>query len=208
MKPVIRCLFILLLSAIQFTAGADGMKIYTRKAKLEDFPDRTLKVVMSGNPGFDAVLKEETASRWVLSPYEFCDAQEYDRLRTSSIHYFLTVTSEDGVVFLSISKGGTEKNTDYLKRPFEVISLPLAKAGKPIEPASRHIAAYLDIIQQFVEAAMESDKTAYIGPEAICVHSRKIPSDMITTVKAGSWSASYTEDTHRLVNFKKGRSSK
>ena len=54
------CLTLLLgLSGTSFAQG----KLYTRKARLEDFPARTVKVVTSGSSILESTFREEITSR-------------------------------------------------------------------------------------------------------------------------------------------------
>ena len=60
-------LMIAILAVCQICAYGEG-RVYTRKARLEDFPSRTTRVVLTGGQMFDIVLKEEISSRWMVSP--------------------------------------------------------------------------------------------------------------------------------------------
>jgi hypothetical protein len=60
--------------------------------KISDFPQKVTKVVLHGNEFYDAILKEEIALRWRVSPYEFCTMEEFEALKTDSRYYFLITT--------------------------------------------------------------------------------------------------------------------
>ena len=96
MKALLQRFFLfLVLSAACLPAPAQQM--YTRKARLEDFPTRTLKVVAGGNSFLELSLKEEISSRWRVSPFEFCTVGEYESLKEDNGYYFLHLGTEEGI---------------------------------------------------------------------------------------------------------------
>ena len=166
MKPRLNHLFLtLLLLLCSLSAFAQG-KVYTRKARLGDFPTRTTKVVLSGDSILLLALHEEVTVHWRISPYEFCTPEEYEQLRSSNNYYFLTLAQEEGIAYLILSKGGKADETESLKKPFEVVRMPVASLYNPSGRELIYMGAFLDIIQSFVEEAMVSDKTAYSGLSA------------------------------------------
>lgn len=165
------CLTLLLgLSGTSFAQG----KLYTRKARLEDFPARTVKVVTSGNSILESTFREEITSRWRLSPYEFCTEEEYGKLNKDNNLYFIRLAQDSGVAFIILSKGGKDDEQDNLKKPFEIVRVPIANteslffARKPV-----FMGAFIDIIQDFTERAMASDQAAYA--ELNVYNSEKMP---------------------------------
>ncbi len=154
-------LAVLLALACQGAAGQG--KLYTRKARLEDFPVRTTKVVIGGSSFLDLAFREEIAVRWRISPYEFCTPEDYESLRTDSSLYFLNIASDAGVAFIVLSKGGPEEEKDNLKKAFEVVRVPIASIDEPSGKELMFMGAFVDIVQAFVEDAMASDKAAYAG---------------------------------------------
>ena len=113
----------------------------------------TTKVVLTGGGALDQVLQEETASRWRISPFEFCSFKEFDSLRTSGQYYFLLVASLKGVRYLTLVKGGPSESIADL---YEVVSLPLCSAFASSGRELAYLGALLDIIQDFTEKAMSS----------------------------------------------------
>lgn len=146
-------------------ASAQG-KIYTKRARLEDFPAKTTKIVTGGNSLPELSLREEIITRWRISPFEFCTPSEFEELRTNSSYYFLYFSQSDGIMFLTLAKGGKEDETDSLKKPFEVVSMPIASVGDPSGRELMFMGAFVDIIQNYVEDAMISESTAYNGLKA------------------------------------------
>ena len=151
-----------LLALFCLSAAGQG-KLYTRKARLEDFPTRTVKVVAGGSTFLELAFREEITTRWRISPYEFCTAEDYEALKTDSSLYFLNIASDAGVAFMVLTKGGREDDKDNLKKPFEVVRIPIASIDDPSGKELMFMGAFVDIMQAFVEDAMVSDKAAYAG---------------------------------------------
>ena len=68
-KKYLLALLLVLCGSCAFAQG----RIYTRKARLEDFPSRTTRVVLTGQEVFDAVLKEEEMYALVIDPSDGFD---------------------------------------------------------------------------------------------------------------------------------------
>lgn len=160
-KKHILSAFLLLLPCL--ACLANGTRIYTRKARLEDFTSSTLRIVESGNAEFNKAMSDEVSSRWSLSPYEFISSPEYDSCRESNSFYFLSVEARDGIDFLTLRKGGREDEEESLKKPFEIVSIPICGTGGTYQKAIVYLPAFLDIIMEFVDRAMKSDTKAYSG---------------------------------------------
>lgn len=160
-----RCVIVIFALAFLsvLSASAQGGKFYTRKARLEDFSAKVTKVVLSGDAIADAVLREEVAIRWQLSPYEFCTVTEYDAIKTDSRYYFLHFVRKDDVIFLSLDKGGLPDSPDVMKQPMEVVSIPVSGADMQVLDNLCYMSAFIDILQKFTEGAMTSDGKAYSG---------------------------------------------
>lgn len=163
MKRRLTHLFLaLLFLSVTLPLSGQG-KIYTRKMRLADFPTKTTKIVLGGHSFLELALREEIAAHWRISPYEYCDLEEYRRLRTSSSYYFLTLAQDAGLAYLILEKGGKPGETDHLKKGFEVVRMPIASVDNPTGRELVFMGAFIDIIQRYTEEAMTSDKTAYSG---------------------------------------------
>ncbi|MBR0321862.1 MAG: hypothetical protein IIX08_05685 [Bacteroidales bacterium] len=162
-----RLIIILTGILIPILASAQA-QIETKKVKISDFPQKVTKVVLHGNEFYDAILKEEVALRWRVSPYEFCTMEEFEELKTDSRYYFLITTlgqfkkeTAPGIQFLSLLKGGkSKKGIDGM---LEVVSLPYASAEYPSGRELVFLPALLDIIQAHTLKSMESDFDGYMG---------------------------------------------
>lgn len=163
MKNTAKHIFILLAFLLCCADAFSQGKVYTRKARLEDFPIRTTKIVIDGNSFLGIALREEISLRWRISPYEHCTTQEYESLKTNNNFYFIRLVEDSGVAFLELTKGGREEDSDQFKRPFEVVRLPFASVGNPSGRELIFMGAFIDILQIFIEEAMLSDQAAYSG---------------------------------------------
>ena len=160
-----RILLVLALAGIALPAGAQK-KIYTRSYRMQDFKSRTTKVVLGSIPTLDATLREDVTSFWTSSAYEFCTPAEYEKLKTNPDSYFLRPVVEKGIVYLTLSKGGREKDPDALKHPMSLVSVPVA--GENCNGSLVYMPAFITMVQDYAEAAMASESVAYFGLGAIC----------------------------------------
>ncbi len=144
-------------------------QINTKKMKIGDFTQKTMKVVLSGNPMFDGVLQEEISSLWRVSPYEFCSLDDFEANRTSPDCYFMLLSkaqfrkeSEPGIEFLTVVKGGknAEKGIDEM---LEVCTFPVRAAQMPSGREFDFMPAIIDIIQDYIRKSMEDDRAGYAG---------------------------------------------
>ena len=164
--------FLIIIAAAIIPAAMFGQgQINTKKKHLEDFPEKTMKVVLSGTVFLDNEIESAIKNSWRISPYEFCTTEDYERLKSSSDHYFLvTVTgqfkkeAEPGIEMLSLVKGG--KGSDKsLDKMLEVATVPLRAAEYPSGREIIFIPALIDIIQEHVYASMDKDIYGYSGLE-------------------------------------------
>ncbi len=132
-------------------------QINTRKEKLKDFTSCITKVVLSGNDLQDEALRESVSSRWSLSPYEFCTAEEFNSLKTDSDYYFLLVTQMKegkeevpGIKMLTLVKGDPDAEKG-IGDMLEVVSFPLCSATSPSGREMVMMPAFIDIIQEHTE---------------------------------------------------------
>ena len=165
-----RLLISALLALACLTAGAQG-RVSTRKYVISDFPDKITKVVLPGSDLLDGALRQEVVNCWTLSPFEFCTTADFEKIKKSPDYYFLLAGSTQfkgevvpSLVFLTLVKGGPEAG-EGTSGMHEVISIPLCPAGSSTGRELVFLGAMVNSIQDFTEAAMESEKTAYLGTE-------------------------------------------
>ncbi len=161
------------LSAAIFMAvpqeAAAQAQINTKKVKIGDFTQNTLKVVITGNPLFDSLLQGEMGSVWRISPYEFCSLDEFNAERSNPDYYFMLLSktrfsreTAPGIEFLTVVKGGKEAGNG-IGEMLEVCSFPVRAAQMPDGREFDFIPAILDIIQDYILRAMTDDRTGYAG---------------------------------------------
>lgn len=150
------CIFLCL------SAGAQA-KIQTKKYKIADIPDKTMKVVLTGQEVLDAHIKEELQNIWNISPYEFCTYTEFDALKSNTDYYFLILTDSQfrgdrqaGIRMFSLFKG-TEKASDNVKGLYEVISIPFCSAGESNGKEYDFLPMILRCFQTQVEKMMSQE---------------------------------------------------
>lgn len=160
-----RILTTLILAAVSLGLAAQA-NITTRKFRLSDFRDKTIKVVLTGSDMMDAVTRDEVMSRWTLSPFEFCTQDEFTSLLSSNAYYFLVQVEgitrgekEPGVTFLSVLRGGG-KDINSLE---EIVNMPLKGADSSSGREMIFYGVLLDIIQDYITRAMEGEFAAYAG---------------------------------------------
>ena len=178
-------------------AGAQA-QITTKKVQLSDFPQKIMKVVLSGNPMMDNMLKEEISSRWTLSPYEFCTLEDFEANKTNSDYYFLLETAgqfkkevEPGVSFLTVVKGGkdAEKGIDKM---LEACSFPLSSVQESSGREFTFLPAVIDIMQGYISDSTERDTDAYGGLGVYNLDTRKI-AKMDIVIAEGDLGAKVTD---------------
>ena len=226
MKKII---LIALLAILPVLCWGQG-KVYTKKARMEDFATKITKVVVDGESLLALTFKEEVMRRWRISPFEFCTAEEYGRIKGNNGYFFLSLVIDEGVAFMQLTRGGDE-NADMLHRPFEVVRIPFAADGASTGQEFSFLGAILDVLQNFTEASVESDivgyaslssystnqlkgKTVYLNPgdadkamnegtpDAVC---GIIITPVDITKKSSSYRMLISADTHELYSFEQQR---
>lgn len=164
-----RRFFILLAAAAVPVLMSAQAQINTKKTKIEDFAEKTTKVVLTGNMFFDSFIEEEVQQRWTISPYEFCTVDEFEKLKTNDKYYFLLMVkgqfrkeNEPGIEFLSLVKGGPDAEKG-IKEMLDVVTFPLMSAESPSGRETVFLPAILDIMQEHVLSSQENDFVGY-GP--------------------------------------------
>ena len=177
--PGISCIemrkFILLaISALIPAIMSAQAQITTKDEKIKDFPEKTTRIVLSGNEFFDASLKEEIRARWTISPFEFCTLPEFNELKESSDYYFLIPLksrfrkeSEPGIEMLSLIKGGKEAQKG-IGNMLELVSIPVRAAKYPSGREFIFLPALIDIIQEHVMHELDRDLNAYSSLSSRC----------------------------------------
>ena len=152
-----RTVIALLLSVVTLVAAGQG-RITTKRYRIADFTTKVTKVVMTGNDIMDGVLKQEVLEHWRISPFEFCSLSEFETLKKSSQYYFLLVASSD-VSYLTVVKGGAAEGLGSE----EVSSIPIGPGGIAMGRETVFLSAFLEITQDYILKAVQSEKDSYAG---------------------------------------------
>lgn len=198
-------LLILMLALLSLSSWSQG-KVYTKKLKLADFPLETTKVVLSGDGIYQAMLQGELSRRWRISAFEFCTADEYEAMKSDTRYYFLRTAADTELAYLILDKGGKPDDKDQLQQGFEVIRIPIYPLDNPGVDSDR-LGAFIDILQQYMTDAQQSDKVAYTGlasynsARAI----RKADPATLVNLFVGPYEMIYSSETHELYRFRKSR---
>lgn len=162
--------FLILALAIMIPVTMSAQaQINTKKVKIEDFTEKTTKVVLTGNIFFDQSLKDEVQNRWRISPFEFCTLKEFEELKTDDSYYFLMTVkgrfkkeSRPGLTMLSVVKGGAAAEKGISKM-LDVVTVPVMATDDPSGREFVFLPALLDIIQEHILRSMETDVAGYSG---------------------------------------------
>ena len=156
-----KCIICALLSMICLSANAQ-FKVYTRKARMADFPAKTTIVVLSGNELLDIALKNEISSRWRVSPFDFSDSDELASLQKNPSVYVLYMSvDESGIVFLNLEKGGDKKSFQSLNSRMDIIRVPFCARDFSTGREITYLSAMIDVIQHYMEQSLLHEGIAY-----------------------------------------------
>lgn len=139
--------------------------VTTRKYRYSDFTSKVTKVVLAGEDLLSGSLRQEVVSRWTVSAFEFCTAEEFEKLKTEDKYYFLLLEEQryedtPGIQFLSLVKGGVGEQ-GKLGEMDEVIALPVVASSGGTGRELVFMGALVQAVQDFTMAALESEKDAY-----------------------------------------------
>ncbi|MBO4447013.1 MAG: hypothetical protein J5764_02680 [Bacteroidales bacterium] len=200
--------FVSVLALLGFSLDCTAQaRLYTRKFILENFSTVILKVVPSGNKLLDLCLKDAIYGNWNISPYEICDPDDFDALHADPSNYILCIVSIDGLVYLSLDKGGKQGDKDALKRPMNVARLPIATREDFGSRSFSYLPAWIDMLQEYVSEASAHEKTAYLG---LGYHNKWPLPEEYTTLEfiprnpgrgTVAWRIVYDQDTHVLYRY-------
>ena len=162
-----RLKYILVLASLLLPLLCSGqISVFTKKQRIADFAAKTTKIVLTGDDAFDHCLKSEIASRWRISPYEFCSKAEYENNKSSSKYYFLhTEKMPSGLTEMILTRGGGKGGSSNLDSHLDVVSVPVDIRYMPI---------IIDIIQNYVEDAKVSETKGMLGLKSYNGNLRKV----------------------------------
>lgn len=136
-------------------------KVKTKQYILSDFPEKTLKVVLTGNELFDEAVKVDIEETWHISPYEFCNYEEFNKTKKSEEFYFLVLTDtkigkseETAYRSLTIFKGRETAENGY-EGLYKVVSLPFCEARKMDGRETAILPAMISVLQNEIQKIMK-----------------------------------------------------
>ena len=144
-------------------------QINTKKMKIGDFPEKVMKVVLTGNPMIDGVLQDVISSEWRISPYEFCTVEDFEANKGNEDFYFMLMSkaqfkkeSEPGIEFLTVVKGGkgADKGIDKM---LEACSFPVRAAQMPNGREFDFLPYIIGAMQGYIRKSMTDDRVCYAG---------------------------------------------
>lgn len=165
-KALGKFLLVLVLAAAALPSWGQK-RIYTKGYKMQDFRSKTTKIVLDAGP-MGRSIRQEVTSLWTISPYEFCTPEQYEKQKTSPDYYFLHTETSRGIICLTLEKGGKPEDPNDLKKPFTVVSLPISGEQDQSGRVYIYMPAYISVIQDYTDAAINSETVAYTGVKAIC----------------------------------------
>ena len=127
-----------------------------------DLPARMTKVVLAGdNSMADLLLKDAIEKGWNISPFEFCDYEEFERIKCDTNYYFLMrinveakVEGGTGMEFVTFVKGD-EKASEGIDKMPELISLPMFDVNDKSGRVFSYMPAYVNIIQNYIQKIVD-----------------------------------------------------
>ena len=144
-------------------------QVFSKKEDLMDLNSKTLMVVLENNSMIDLTLKQSVEKEWKLSKVEFCDLNQFEKIKTDTSYYFLIRVKgifkkerEPSIEFLSLLKGGEEAYMG-LDEMYDVLSLPFQQIDDPDGYIIPYIDAYINIIQSHVLRVQKKKIAATLG---------------------------------------------
>jgi len=133
------------------------------------FGTKITKVVIPSTTLADMVLRDAVNKGWRISPFEFCDSQEYEALKNDTSYFFLMRVDgrfknelEPKIEYLTLIQGGPEvKRGTYSNK--NIVTLPVQETGD-VSGANLHlIPIYIDIIQNHIYKIQNDVSLAFKG---------------------------------------------
>ncbi len=136
----------------------EQQKVEPAREYYGDIPARITKVVTAGdNSMTDLLFRNAVEENWTISPFEFCDYGEFERIKTDTNYYFLLridkmhrKTTDPVMEFICFIKGNGKAEADISEMP-ELIALPLFPEDGDNDRVFSYLPAYMHIIQSYIQ---------------------------------------------------------
>lgn len=140
----------------------ENQKVESGREYYGDLPARMTKVVIAGdNSMTDLIFKSAVEKSWNISPFEFCDYEEFDRIKTDTNYYFLMrldkmhrSENDPAMEFVCFLKGNEKASDDISAMP-ELIALPLFPENDNSDRIYSYLPAYMNIIQNYLQKIVD-----------------------------------------------------
>jgi hypothetical protein len=161
---------IMLILSFSISSGLFAQKfIRETRNTFTSFGTKITKVVIPSTTLADMVLRDAVNKGWRISPFEFCDSQEYEALKNDTSYFFLMRVDgrfknelEPKIEYLTLIQGGPEvKRGTYSNK--NIVTLPVQETGD-VSGANLHlIPIYIDIIQNHIYKIQNDVSLAFKG---------------------------------------------
>lgn len=148
-------LLLSVLIALVCLAAAGQAKLQTKKFVISDLPQKSMKVVLTGNELLDVAFREAVSEVWNICPFEFCSQSDFEILKKSPDYYFLTVAESKGTRFVNMYKG-TETAGEGLDGMYRVLRSPFSSADAQDGKEMLMFPVLMSIFQDQVDKMMHS----------------------------------------------------
>lgn len=163
-----RRLFIVLASLVVSVSAMAQPVLKDLRNNFKNFSAKTTMVVLSPDGIVDAAIRDAVTKGWKLSPYKFCNYNEYEKIKNDTSFFFLIKTdgrqrreAEPGIEYLTLVKGGYEMRNSIERHP-ELISLPLRSLDEDHFNVS-YAPAYISIFQNYIRKIQRGVLLAFTG---------------------------------------------
>ena len=164
-----RHFIILAASLFVFTGSFSQNPITQTRNTFNNYGKKTTKVVIPSTSLADLMLRDAVNKSWRISPFEFCDYAEYQKIKQDTNYFFLMRVDgmykkdlEPKIEYLTLIKGGAEVKRG-LYSSHNIINLPIQQSEDLDGGNLFLIPAYVDIIQDHIYRIQESVLLAFKG---------------------------------------------
>ncbi len=164
-----RHFIILAASLFVFTGGLSQNSINQTRNTFNNYGKKTTKVVIPSTSLADLMLRDAVNRSWRISPFEFCDVAEYEKIKQDTNYFFLMRVDgmykkdlEPKIEYLTLIKGGTEIKRG-LYSSHNIINLPIQQSEDLDGGNLFLIPAYVNIIQDHIYRIQENVLLAFKG---------------------------------------------
>lgn len=153
--------FFLIFSVLLPIMACAQAKVQTKQYILNDLPQKTMKVILTGDEMFDAAIRNDIQDIWHICPYEFCDSEEFETLKKSDDYYFMALSATKygseltpGIKSLTIFKGRDTAGEGF-DGLYKVIGIPVCPAQNTEYREVAMLPAFIHVLQENIRKIMK-----------------------------------------------------